>query len=66
MSDTTRCAGYMACRSLAPEAFEMGDGGVITFGEPEDADREQLLEACRACPAQALSVLDAEGKQLVP
>lgn len=64
--DGSRCAGYMACRSIAPEAFEMGPGGIITFRDPTQVERERLLEACAACPAQALSVLDEHGELLVP
>ena len=64
--DTTRCAGYMACRSIAPEAFELGHAGTITFRDPEQVERERLIEACAACPAQALSVLDEHGSPLVP
>jgi hypothetical protein len=27
---------------------------------------ETILEACRVCPVDALEVMDADGRQLVP
>lgn len=60
------CAGFKDCLKVAPEAFELGGDGVVRFTRPEGVDRERLIEACRVCPAQALIVLDAEGRQIVP
>ena len=64
--DRLACAGFKDCIKLAPEAFELGDDGVVLFLDPDTVEREQLIEACRVCPAQALTVFDEKGSQIVP
>ena len=60
------CAGFKDCIGVAPEAFELDSGGVVVFTRPEDVDRDRLIDACRVCPANAILVLDEEGRQIVP
>lgn len=65
--DRLLCVGFGDCIDEAPEAFEFDDEGIAVFAENAEAtDRERLLEACEICPVDALTVLDGEGKQLVP
>lgn len=65
--DRLLCVGFGDCIDEAPEAFEFDGEGIATFVEAAEAtERERLLEACRACPVDALVVLDEEGEQLVP
>ncbi len=64
--DRMACAGFKDCIKVAPEAFELGDDGVVLFAEPDEVERERLIEACRVCPAQALVVLDEKGNKIVP
>ncbi|MFE7569911.1 ferredoxin [Streptomyces sp. NPDC057539] len=58
--DRGRCTGIGICESISPAYFEVGDDGVLilvreTVGE---ADREQVEEAVRSCPAAALAIVD--------
>jgi ferredoxin len=64
--DRTLCVGFGDCISEAPEAFRLDNDGVAVFVEPEKVLRERLLHACDACPVDAITVTDAEGRQLVP
>lgn len=64
--DRMRCAAFKDCIGIAPEAFELGEDGVVRFVNPEAVDRERLVDACAVCPADALFVFDAEGRQIVP
>ncbi len=64
--DRTLCVGFGDCVDAAPEAFELDGENVAAFRRPEDAARERLLAACRACPVDALVVLDVRGQQIVP
>lgn len=64
--DRTLCVGFGDCVTGAPEAFRLADDGVVTFLAPEGTDRQVLLDACEACPVDALTVWDAAGVQLVP
>jgi ferredoxin len=47
--------------------FVFDDEGIVTFTRTEtDVAREQLIEACLACPVDALIVIDDTGTEIVP
>ncbi len=64
--DRTLCVGFEDCVTQAPGAFKLDDEGIATFDEPGSVEPERLLEACSACPVDAIRVLDEEGRQIVP
>ena len=64
--DRNGCSAFKDCIGLAPEAFQLDDEGIVEFVDPDSVDRERLVEACDVCPANALHVLDGNGKQIVP
>ena len=64
--DRTLFVGFGDCITEAPEAFVLDASGTAAFVKPETVERERLLRACDACPVDAITVYDAEGKQLVP
>jgi len=64
--DRDLCVGFADCIKGADRAFVLDEAGVVTFLEPDTVDRASLLEACDACPVDALTVWDATGAQLAP
>ncbi len=65
--DRLLCVGFADCLDEAPEVFILDEEGIAGFtSDAGTTDREQLLKACEACPVEALTVLDAEGRQIVP
>jgi ferredoxin len=60
--DSTKCDAYGLCVDSAPQVFELDDfgyaiarnGGVVA--EQDEADAEAAI---KACPVQAIRVLDA-------
>jgi ferredoxin len=56
--DFDRCASNAVCMSLVPEIFEVRDDGYLYVLDehPPDSMREQLEEAVRSCPTQAISI----------
>jgi ferredoxin len=64
--DRTLCVGFGDCVTEAPEAFRLDEEGIAVFVEPSRVLRERLLQACDACPVDAITVTDSEGRQLVP
>lgn len=65
--DRERCIGSGNCVKVAPEVFELDDGGIVAFRpDARDIDGERLTEACQVCPVDALLVFDQTGKQIVP
>lgn len=64
--DRTLCVGFGDCIQESPETFLLDDEGIATFTDhPDAAARERLLKACEACPVDALSVVDPDGKPLL-
>lgn len=61
------CIGDGACADEAPGTFEIdADGVACCRGEVSD-DAETILKSARACPTDAIVVIDVEtGEQLVP
>lgn len=64
--DRSLCVGFGDCISAAPSAFALDAQGVAEFMNPDAVQRERLVQACDACPVDALTVLDAAGRQIVP
>ena len=65
--DRLLCVGFGDCIDDAPEAFELDGEGVAAFRDGVvGTEREQLVRACGACPVDALTVLDEDGRQLAP
>ena len=64
--DRDLCVGFGDCADAAPDAFRVDDAGVVEFVDPERVERARLLQACGACPVDALLAWDAAGAQLVP
>lgn len=64
--DRDLCVGFGDCIDVAPDAFELDDEDVAVFTRPEETPREELLEACRACPVDAITARDEDGEILAP
>jgi ferredoxin len=57
--DPQRCQGHTLCAMIAPKAFELDDidGHSSAVSEDVPADQEeQVAEAARSCPEQAISI----------
>ena len=54
--DEAACSTHGDCALVAPEVFEVDDVARIIGHAP----REVLVEAAEACPAAAISVVDAD------
>ena len=55
--DRSLCSGFGACADLAPEAFEVDDGGLVSL-RVGTSDDPAVLEAAAACPMAAISVVE--------
>jgi ferredoxin len=64
--DPTLCVAFGDCIGASPEAFMLDANGMVAFVAPERVARETLLAACDACPVDAITVWDADGRRLVP
>ena len=61
--DPGACAAHGDCAEIAPEVFRVGEVAEVIGTAPP----ETLLDAAAACPAAAITLLDAEtGEQVYP
>jgi ferredoxin len=64
--DRSLCTGYAECVGIAPEVFALGEDNVCLIVDAEATDDETLLDAARACPVDAITVLDEYEDQVWP
>jgi ferredoxin len=64
--DRNLCVGFGDCITDAPEVFALGDDGIIIFLDFDTTEEERVIAACRACPVDALTAIDENGKQVAP
>ena len=55
--DRNLCSGFGACAELAPDVFEVDEGGLVTIRIGSSAD-PSVVEAAAACPMAALAVVE--------
>ena len=62
--DREACLAYGDCAELAPEAFEVDNETAHLIGS---APLRKMVDAARACPSEAITLIDAEtGEQIAP
>jgi ferredoxin len=59
--DPDECSAHGDCVEIAPEVFRLDDTAVVIGSGPD----ELLLGAAEACPAVAISLVDAETGETV-
>ena len=54
------CESNGLCEESAPEVFQLGDDDFLYVldDRPDESQREQVQEAARRCPKQAITVAD--------
>jgi len=63
--DRDLCVGFGDCVTESPESFELDEEGIAVFRAPEKTIRATLLDACAACPVDAITVFE-DGVQIIP
>ena len=58
--DRSLCSGFGACAELAPDVFEVDDGGLVSL-RVGMSDDDAVLEAADACPMGAISVVEVQA-----
>ena len=64
--DRSLCSGYAECVGIAPEVFRLGADNISVVMDAEAADEEMVLDAARACPVDAITVIDEFDDQVWP
>lgn len=55
--DRSLCSGFGACTELAPDVFEIDDGGTAS-ARTGQSDDPAVLDAAAACPMAAITVTE--------
>ena len=58
--DRNLCSGFGACAELAPDVFEVDDGGVVNARVGTSSD-PAVVEAAAACPMAAIAVVEEQA-----
>ncbi len=58
--DRSLCSGFGACAELAPEVFEVDDGGLVSL-RTGSSENPSVLDAAAACPMAAISVIEEQA-----
>ena len=65
--DRNLCIGAATCVALAPKAWALdNEAKAIILDSAHEETDETLLDAAKSCPVAAISIIDADGKQLFP
>ena len=58
--DWELCESNGVCMGIAPEVFDLGDDDMLTVLQPEvtPENEEQIRDAIRQCPRQAIFISD--------
>ena len=65
--DRLVCVGFEDCVVRAPQIFQLDGDGIACFRpEPAAIEPARVIDACRACPVDALTVIDESGTQQAP
>ena len=64
--DRSLRSGYAECVGIAPEVFKLGADNISVVVDAEGADDEMVLDAARACPVDAITVIDDFDDQVWP
>ncbi len=58
--DRSLCSGFGSCAELAPEIFEVDDGGLVSLRLGSSAD-PAVLDAASSCPMGAISAFEEQA-----
>ena len=58
--DRALCSGFGACADLAPEIFDVDDGGLVSLRTGQ-SDDPTVLEAAAACPMGAIEIVEEKA-----
>jgi ferredoxin len=64
--DQSRCIGAGNCVHIAPRAFQLDEENIAYLVDPAAESDEDLLDAARSCPTNAIYLDTEEGEAVYP
>ncbi len=60
--DRSLCSGFGSCAELAPQVFEVDDGGLVSL-RVGTSDDPAVLDAVASCPMAAIAVVEEQEER---
>lgn len=64
--DQGKCIGASNCVHIAPAAFQLDDEHVAYVIDPASVPDDELIDAARSCPTDAIYLDTEEGEAIYP
>jgi ferredoxin len=64
--DQSRCIGAANCVHIAPAAFQLDEENIAYLVDPSSVSDDDLLDAARSCPTDAIYLDTEDGKAVYP
>jgi ferredoxin len=64
--DQSRCIGAGNCVHIAPQAFQLDEENIAYLVDPASVEDEDLLDAAKSCPTDAIYLDTQEGEAVYP
>lgn len=64
--DRDLCIGIASCIALAPQAFELDEENKAVVLPDHGYSDQEILDAARSCPVNAIILEDNNGTQIYP
>jgi ferredoxin len=64
--DQGRCIGAGNCVHIAPQAFQLDEEHVAYLVDPASVSDDDLLDAARSCPTDAIYLDTEDGEAVYP
>lgn len=64
--DRDLCVTLAVCLGIAPEVYELDAEGKAVIKDADGTDIKTILEACKGCPVNALTLHHPNGKRIWP
>ena len=65
--DRDLCIGAATCLAIAPEVYALdNEAKAIIIDTAPNSSNENIIDAARACPTAAISIIDKDGVKVFP
>lgn len=65
--DRDTCISAASCVTTAPGTFQLdATEGKVMIVDPNSTDLNQIIDATKSCPVNAITIIDKDGNQLWP
>ena len=61
-----KCISAATCVVLAPDTFDLDKEGIVYVKETSWDEAQNIINAAKSCPTQAIIIEDLQGNQLFP